>query len=459
MNEAALIRRWTGEGQAQLFEHWRERPEAMRRRLLQDLEALDPGLVRSLVGELRAGPMPAAPQAEPLQPVPLAGWRGRSDVRLLGERLIGSGAAGFLTAAGGQGTRLGWQGPKGCFPISPIRGASLFQILAEKLLAARRRYGVPMPWYIMTSPLNHSQTSDFFREQDFFGLPREEIVFFLQAMLPTLTPSGKLLLAADGGLAWHPGGHGGTLEALRAAGLLEEMRRRGIEELFYCQVDNPLVRVPDPEFAGFHRLAGSEMSSKVLLKSSPEEKLGVPGLVAGRPRIIEYSELDRRTLSERLPDGRLRFAYGSIAVHLLNLPFLSRSAPSLPLHQARKKVEVLVPGPGIGAQEEREVIKMEKFIFDAIPLASNPQFLETEREEEFAPLKNASGPDSIETCRDGLARQQARWLERCGVVVPEREGRPAVRIEISPLYADSQEALKNRLAGTVNRIDEDTLLV
>ncbi len=458
MNEAQIIRLWTAEGQAQLFEGWRERPQAQRCRLLEDLQALEPELVRELAGELRALPEAAPREAEPLDPAPPSAWRGRAEVRAEGERLIRAGAAGFLTAAGGQATRLGWQGPKGCFPISPIRGASLFQILAEKLAAARRRYGVPMPWYIMTSPLNHGQTSDFFRKHDFFGLPAEEVVFFVQAMLPTLTPSGELLLAADGGLVKHPGGHGGALDALRAGGLLEEMGRRGIEELFYFQIDNPLIRVPDPEFAGFHRLAGSQMSTKVVSKTGPEEKLGVPGLSAGRPRIIEYSELDHKARHERRPDGRLRFAHGSIAAHLINLRFLSDASLRLPLHQARKKVQVQVPGSEGWIREEREAIKLEKFIFDAIPLAANPRFLETEREEEFAPLKNARGPDSIETCRNGLVRQQARWLERCGVEVPEREGRPAVRIEISPLYADGPEELKNRLKGTVNRIDEDTLL-
>jgi len=458
MNEGEIVRRWTGEGQAQLFEYWRERPEPLRRRLLEDLAGLEPALVRSLAAELRGGPQAGPVEAEPLDPVPLAGWRGRREARSLGEELIGRAAAAFLTVAGGQGTRLGWEGPKGCFPISPIRGASLFQILAEKLLAARRRYGAPTPWYIMTSPLNHGQTSAFFGEHDFFGLPPEEVVFFVQDMLPTLSPEGKLLLAEDGGLAMHPAGHGGALDALRAHGLLGEMSRRGIEELFYFQVDNPLVRVPDPEFVGFHRLAGSEMSSKVVPKAYPEEKLGVPGLSEGRPRIIEYSELDFQARHELRPDGRLRFAYGSIAVHVLNVRFLAGASLRLPLHQARKKVPILVPGPGGGTREEREAIKLEKFIFDAIPLAANAQFLETEREEEFAPLKNSSGRDSIATCRDALLRQQARWLERCGVRVPMREGRPAVRIEISPLYSDSPEELKNRLAGTVNKIDEDTLL-
>jgi UDP-N-acetylglucosamine/UDP-N-acetylgalactosamine diphosphorylase len=458
VSEQGLMRLWTERGQAQLFEHWRERPEAMRRRLLEDLAALHPDTVGGLLAELAGEPARVPGTAEPLDPVPLAGWRGHGEPRSLGEELIRRGSTAFLTVAGGQGSRLGWEGPKGCFPISPIRGASLFQILAEKLLAARRRYGVPMPWYIMTSPMNHGQTRAFFAEHDFFGLPAGEVVFFAQAMLPTLSVSGKLLLAEDGGLAMHPGGHGGALDALRAHGLLEGMRERGIEELFYFQVDNPLVRVPDPEFVGFHRLAGSEMSSKVIPKAYPEEKLGVPGRVDGNPRIIEYSDLDPAAMHARRPDGRLRFAHGSIAIHVLSLRFLSGASLRLPLHQARKKVLVLAPGPGGVAKEEREAIKLEKFIFDAIPFAANPQFLETEREEEFAPLKNASGPDSIETSRDGLVRQQARWLEHCGVEVPRREGRPVFRVEISPLYADSPEALQNQLGAAVNRIDEDTLL-
>jgi UDP-N-acetylglucosamine/UDP-N-acetylgalactosamine diphosphorylase len=458
VSEQELVRLWTERGQAQLFEHWRERPEAMRRRLLADMAALDPDSVGELVAELANEPARVSGTAEPLEPVPLDGWRGHGAARSLGEELIRRRLTAFLTVAGGQGSRLAWEGPKGCFPISPIRGASLFQILAEKLLAARRRYGVPMPWYIMTSPLNHGQTRAFFAEHEFFGLPFGEVMFFTQALLPTLSMSGKLLLAEDGGLAMHPGGHGGTLDALRAHGLLESMRQRGIEELFYFQVDNPLVRVPDPEFVGFHRLAGSEMSSKVVPKAYPEEKLGVPGRIAGRPRIIEYSDLGREAMHTRRPDGRLRFAHGSIAVHLLNLRFLSGASLHLPLHQARKKVDTLAPGPAGMSREEREAIKLEKFIFDAIPFAANPQFLETEREEEFAPLKNAGGPDSIQTCRDGLIGQQARWLERCGVQVPRRQGRPVFRVEISPLYADNPEALKNRLGATVNRIDEDTLL-
>jgi UDP-N-acetylglucosamine/UDP-N-acetylgalactosamine diphosphorylase len=359
--------------------------------------------------------------------------------------------------AGGQGTRLGWDGPKGCFPISPIRKASLFQIFAEKILAARRRYGVGLRWCIMTSPLNHERTREFLSAHDFFGLPAEAVTLFQQGLLPSLTPEGRLLLAADGGLAQNPTGHGGILQAMAGEGLTRSLLEAGVEELFFFQVDNPLVRLPDPQFAGWQRLRGSELSSKVILKASPEERLGVPVLLEGRPRIIEYSDLDPASQRARAPGGGLKFPHGSIAIHLLSTSFVERVALPLPLHLARKRVRCLVPRAGGGGVEEREAVKFESFIFDAIPLAAAPQFLETSREEEFAPLKNAAGADSIATCAAGMIQQHSRWLEACGVQVPREGGRPKYRVEISPLFAADPQTLQDRPGDTVNNINEDTL--
>jgi len=451
-----LKARWSAE--FELFEHWADRPEAARKRLLEDLSALDPGVLarlrQALAGAARA---PVRRRIDPLPAVPQAEWRGSREAVELGEELIASGKAAFLTPAGGQGTRLGWDGPKGCFPISPIRKASLFQIFAEKILAARRRYGVGFRWCIMTSALNHGQTLEFFSAHDFFGLPAEEVTLFQQGLLPSLSPEGRLLLAPDGGLAQNPTGHGGILQAMASEGLTRSLLQAGVEELFYFQVDNPLVRLPDPQFAGWQRLRGSELSSKVVLKSHPEEPLGMPGLVDGRPGIIEYSDLDPECMRARAPGGDLLFPHGSIAIHLLNTSFAARVALPLPLHLARKRVRCLVPRSGGSGVEEREAVKFESFIFDAIPLAASPQFLETSREEEFAPLKNASGADSIATCAAGMIEQHSRWLETCGLRVPRQGGRPRYRVEISPLFAADPKTLQDRLAHTVNSIDEDTL--
>ncbi|MBN2551582.1 MAG: UTP--glucose-1-phosphate uridylyltransferase, partial [Spirochaetales bacterium] len=389
-------------------------------------------------------------------------WREDAEARRRGESLISEGKAAFVTVAGGQGSRLGFDGPKGCFPISPIRKATLFQILAEKILAARRRYGCPLYWYIMTSPLNLEETRGFFESHDTFGLHEEEVLFFAQGLFPSLTEQGRLLLAEDGSLFQNPNGHGGTIAALKDSGCLDHMRSRGVEQLFFTQVDNPLVRIPDPDFLGVHAAEGSQMSSKVIEKLYPEEKIGVIGFADGKPAVIEYSDISEEQQHARDEEGKLLFSHGSIAVHIFELSYLSRHTGRLPLHVAQKTVRSWIPRRGGGVVEEREAIKFEMFIFDSLAGAARPLFFETSREEEFAPLKNRTGPDSIETCRQGMIQLAARWLRANGIAVPEREGKPVCRIEISPAVAwDARslaDALKQRGLFTVNRIDEDILL-
>jgi UDP-N-acetylglucosamine/UDP-N-acetylgalactosamine diphosphorylase len=457
-NLETIIERWSGLGQAHLFEHWEQRSPEQRERLREDLAELDPSVVERLQSRLQAPP-PVPPHFEPHPYLPQQQWRGDPEAERVGIELLEAGRVGYLTVAGGQGSRLGYDGPKGCFPISPLRQASLFQILAEKILAARRRFGTAPPWYVMGNPYNLEAMNSFFREHGWFGLPESDIAFFAQGTFPSLTPEGTLLLADDGSLFKNPDGHGGTIKALHRNGLIDDMERRGIEELFYTQVDNPLVRVPDAAFLGIHRKSSSEMSSKVIPKAYPEEKLGVIGLIDGRPGVIEYSDLDDEKQHARGTDGALLFSHGSIAIHVINVGFLRRLDPALPLHKARKTVTTWIPDADGGRTVEREAIKFERFIFDAIPEARKPLFCETERAKEFAPLKNRTGADSIETCRAGMIEQHARWLEAAGISVPRREGNPAVAVEISPLYAPGPEELKKRVENSEIAIDEDILLV
>jgi UDP-N-acetylglucosamine/UDP-N-acetylgalactosamine diphosphorylase len=445
-------------GQEHLFAHWNARPPAMRRRLMEDLESLDPQLVASLVGRLAEGPASPA-RIEPVAHVGLREIASDREARAIGEELIASGRTAFLTVAGGQGSRLGFDGPKGLFPVTPIRRLPLFALFAEKLLAARRRYGAAIPWLIMTSRGNHEDTRRAFERADWFGLGAETVRFFTQGMLPALAPDGRLLLAEDGGLFWSPDGHGGVIGALRASGVLSEITAAGIGELFHFQVDNPLVTVPDPMFLGFHRREAADISSKVVEKSHPGEKLGVIATIDGRPGVVEYSDLPAELANAKDPQGRLVFAQGSIAIHLLRIGFLAREEFRLPLHLARKRVRALIPGPDGADTEEREAVKFEMFIFDAIPQAERALFFEVDRAEEFAPLKNRAGPDSIETCRRGQVEKAARWLETCGVAVPRAgDGRPRFAIEIGPLFALDRAELAARRAALPDAVDADTLL-
>jgi len=460
MTEESTRERFEAMGQGHLFAHWPARPAHMKRRLLEDLASIDPAVLGELRASLQAG-MPAI--AEPLVPAPYVTReqsRADAEARELGEELVHRSRTALLTVAGGQGSRLGFEGPKGMFPVTPIRRLTLFAAFAEKLRAARRWYGADIQWLIMTSPHTHAATEDYFEREKWFGLGKGSVTLFVQGTLPSLSPEGALLLAQDGGIFSNPNGHGGAIDALRRAGLGESLRDRGVEELFYFQIDNPLVRVPDPVFLGFHRRENADVSSKVVEKSFPGEKLGAIVTAGGRPAVIEYSDFDERAMNARDPAGRLLFSHGSIAVHLLSLEFLGRPGFRLPYHLARKRVRALNPTPAGTETVEREAVKLELFIFDAIPLARRALFFETERAEEFAPLKNREGVDSLETCVRGQVEKSARWLEACGVAVPrDAVGRSRYTIEISPLFALDPSVLAAKRGSLKDSIDEDTLLV
>jgi UDP-N-acetylglucosamine/UDP-N-acetylgalactosamine diphosphorylase len=460
MSDRETRERLEAAGQGHLFGHWEARPEQMKRRLLDDLAGLDLSLVGGLCALVRA-PQAGAVPAGALSPAPyvsLAQSAGDREARERGEELIRRGRTALLTVAGGQGSRLGYEGPKGMFPITPMRKLTLFALFAEKLLAARRWYGTSIPWLIMTGPGNHAATRDYFAQSEWFGLGRDTVHLFVQGSVPALSPEGQLLMAPDGGLFSSPNGHGGVIDALRRSGVLAAMQERGVEHLFHFQVDNPLVRVPDPLFLGFHHRAGAQISSKVIEKAYPEEKLGVIVTVQGSPRVIEYSDLGEREMKACDAAGQLLFRQGSIAIHILDVAFLAGSL-QLPWHLARKKARTLIPTSEGAETVERDAVKMEMFVFDAVPAAERALFFETERAEEFAPLKNREGQDSIATCVRGQVEQASRWLAAAGVAVPrDPAGAPCHLVEISPLFAMDPAVLAARRGLLKDSIDEDTLL-
>lgn len=441
-------------GQGHLAASWRSMAEESQRRLAADLEATDLSVVARFA-ELTGGGAPVA--LSDIRPAPYVAVAGRDpSPATTGLAAAQAGKAAFLTVAGGQGSRLGFDGPKGVFPVTPIRRASLFQVFSEKLLGFCKATGARMPWYIMTSPENHRATADYFARNRCFGLREQDVLLFPQGTLPTLDAGGRLLLAADGGLFRNPDGHGGLVQALVRNRMIEDMRSRGVEHLFYFQVDNPLVIVPDPLFLGYHIEGGADVSVKVIPKRSPDEKLGVVALAGGKACIVEYSDLDQERMYARDAGGRLLFEQGSIAIHVFRVEFLARRAADLPLHVARKKVKAMDPAGG--GVVEMEAVKFERFIFDLLPLAGRVLFYETVREDEFSPVKNRDGLDSPQTCERDQVALAARMLESCGVAVPrDAGGAPRWKLEIAPTYAWNTAALKRRLAGADIRIEGDRL--
>jgi UDP-N-acetylglucosamine/UDP-N-acetylgalactosamine diphosphorylase len=280
-------------------------------------------------------------------------------------------------------------------------------------------------------------------------------MFFAQGTMPAIGTDGKLLLAEKDSLALSPNGHGGSLTALAASGALADMAQRGVETISYFQVDNPLVRCVDPLFIGLHHEAKAEMSAKALPKREPLEKLGNFCIVDGKTTVIEYSDMPEDLACATRPDGRLKFSAGSIAIHLFSRTFVERLTKggrcSLPFHRAIKKVKH-IDGAGKHIEPEQpNAVKLEMFVFDALPLAKKSVILETRRLEEFSPVKNATGADSLNTCLHDQVRRAAAWLTAAGHAVPrDAANEVACAIEISPLFAlDAAELATRDLSGQV----------
>ena len=365
-----------------------------------------------------------------------------------GERLLAEGKVAFLVVAGGQGTRLGFDGPKGTYPITPIKHKTLFQYFAETISRVSKKYGRNLHWFIMTSELNDKRTREFFRENAYFGLGEENVTFFTQGTMPAISYEGKLLMNAPDSLALSPNGHGGTLLALKKSGALDEMKRRGVDYISYFQVDNPLAPMADPLFLGLHSLEKSEISSRMLPKTNPYEKLGNFCVSGGRLQIIEYSDMPAELAERRNPDGTLAFLSGSPAIHVISRTFVEELTKdgrlNMPWHRADKKVPYINENNELVKPEQPNAVKLESFIFDALPLAKHTLVLEGSRKDHFAPTKNATGVDSAESCRRMLCERDAERLDLAGKKVPRKaDGTPDCLVEISPAaVCDNDDAVK-----------------
>lgn len=367
-----------------------------------------------------------------------------------GAQLLSGGKVGMIIVAGGQGSRLGFDHPKGLYPIGPISDISLFQIFIEKVIARAKQFGSTIPLYIMTSPPTHEETIEYLTNENFFGFNPDDVMIFCQGVMPAVDSDGKLLLQDKGEVFVSPDGHGGALLALEKSGALADMKKRGVEHAFYGQIDNPLVQVCDPALLGYHAKSGSEMTSQVVRKTAPSQKVGNVVIADGKVQIIEYSDLPEENASQTKPDGSLKLWAGSIAVHIFKTDFLQRmldTAGSLPFHRAHKKVAFVGPTGETTQPEQNNAVKFEKFIFDLLPSAANAIICEVDPADGFNAVKNAP-PADAETpdhVRQAISDLHTRWLNGCGVKVSD-----GVKIEISPLYAPDQKSLQAKIADDPN---------
>jgi UDP-N-acetylglucosamine/UDP-N-acetylgalactosamine diphosphorylase len=428
-----LRARLLANGQSHLVEHFDGLDAAGGEMFRKELESVDwerASSMHRLAGPHRTPALPAGlkpvPSREPSPEEHGIFWN-------RGLELLSRGKAAFVLMAGGQGSRLGFEGPKGACPLGLPDDLVLFEILVRRLLRLGRLCGRTPPFAIMTGPENDEATREWFRTRKGLPIPANWPVFFLQSAAPALDDEGRALLAQPGRLALVPDGNGGIWERLSASGLLAAWKTAGVEWLHVAGVDNLLSLPCDPVFLGFAAQSGQKLSCKSVLRTDPSEKVGVYVLdERDRPRVAEYTELPPETASARATDGLPVFREANIASHLVSLDLAETyAALELPWHLARKKIPHVDARTGEDRSDEPGC-KYERFLFDAFPASGGMSVLRVRREAEFAAVKNAQGPDSPRSAREALDALHASWRIRWG--------RPVLPAWVDPLESYAGEA-------------------
>jgi len=341
----------------------------------------------------------------------------------LGRGLLAGGRVATLLLAGGQGTRLGHEGPKGTVVFGPEADRTLYRIHAERVAAASELAQRAIPFYVLVSAATAEATRAAFEDGEAWGLQPGQVRFLVQGTLPCLDDEGRALLAAPGRLARAPDGHGGALQTLVDAGVLGELVAQGVDVLTTYQVDNPLARPLDPVMLGWMVERKLQAIGKAVRKATPDEKVGVFARdLRGKTRIVEYTELPDRSDPAAYETMEAPLVMGSIALHGFGVRWLQRlieEGDRLPLHRARKRVLAVDADNPTQAATPREAWKLERFIFDLFPKAARAEVQEVQREWEFAPVKNAEGRDSLITARVLVEAEVRRWYQLSDREAPE----------------------------------------
>lgn len=443
LNEARRL--LDAHGQSHVLQFWDELSEPERAALLEDVASINFPLMDRLI-ETWVRAEPETEHFTTIEPVPVIpivdpSRQDAKEALAAGEAALRAGRVGLFLVAGGQGTRLGFDGPKGAYPIGPITGKSIFHYHAEKILNLQRRYNCVLPWYIMVSDTNGPDTRAFFEKHDYFGLDAEDVKFFTQRMVPCVDENGKFILEARHRLAKNPNGHGGSIPAIIENGIAEDARRRGVDTLSYFQVDNWAVKVADPYFIGYHVLHKAEMSSKIHRKHEPRESVGVHCMCDGEYRVIEYSELDiYPQLLETDALGNVVYYAGNPAIHIIDLGFIERvyaNFDEFPWHRAHKKIPFVDAHGNAVSPDKPNGYKFETFVFDALRFTTHePVALEINAQGEYTPIKSFEGPNSVVEARHSMNQLWGSWLEAAGHSVTRNgSGEVTATLEISPAFA------------------------
>lgn len=405
MNYNEALNKLTKYKQEHLLKFYNKMPQEKQEKLLKQVEDLDLEQIQTLYEEIKN---PKESQEVKVEPISYIDKEKLSEEEKkkyeeIGNKTLSSGKIAAVTMAGGQGTRLGHKGPKGTFDLGLKSHKPLFEIICDTLKKVQKENNVTIPWYIMTSEENNEETEQFFKTHNYFEYPKEAITFFKQGQYPMIDTNGKILLNEEGLIKEAADGHGGVYIAMLKNNIIEDMKKKGIKWVEVCGVDNVLVNMFDPIFLGMYIDQGYASASKSVVKKYPEEKVGVFCKKNGRPSIIEYTELSEEMANDRDENGELKYGESNIIVHIFELETMEYISKNiLPYHPAFKKANYMDENGNIVISTQPNAYKFEAFIFDAFEQLDNMSILRVNREDEFAPIKNADekGVDCPKTARE-----------------------------------------------------------
>lgn len=392
-------------GQEHLLNNFENLDEAHKKELLKEIKGINFELVTNLYDSTKKEKKNTKDEITPIDYLDKFKLGDKYKYyENIGKKAIKEGELAVVTMAGGQGTRLGHNGPKGTYDIGLDSHKSLFELLSDGIKEEAKKYGVTIPWFIMTSRENNKATIEFFEKHKYFGYQKDKnIFFFIQGELPMMDTEGKILIGEDGLIKLAADGHGGIYESLVKTGMTKKMKELGVKWIFIGGVDNCLVKMVDPVLMGVAIDQQVTVACKSVVKANPQEKVGVFCKRNGKPNVIEYTEITEDMAEARDKDGELLYGESHILCNLFSVDAVERmGANPLPYHVTFKKAKYIDKDGNLIEPDSPNAYKFEAFLFDAFGEVDEMAVLRVKREEEFAPVKNAdtAGVDCPKTARE-----------------------------------------------------------
>lgn len=456
-------------GHEHILDAWHELDAQEQNGLLDTIDGIDFQLVNHLQTRcLKSKDNGKIGISKPHAAVPVPLPKSHDDVhqwkrfRAAGEKAIAAGEVAIFMAAGEHSPSSDFSGPKALYPVGPISQKSLIQLQCEKVASLNKRHNTSLLFMVMTDTETARETTHFLKENQYFTLPKNNLMLLEQPRLPLLSRRGKIVMKSPAEIAMAPNGHGGAFLLMQQADVLDRLRREGVKYVYYFQADNPCAQLADPAFVGLHALSGADISAKSVVKLTPNEPLGIFSQRGDNLSVIPYEELRPEDRSAKDADtGQLRFSAANVGIHIFSVDFLQKTSGDdhvMPYHPVEQREGCLGRDGKLVRPATPNCTRFECNLYDVFPWARQCALMEADRREEFFVAPVRTGQHRMAEARRAMSEKYAYWLESLGLNLPrDKSGRVLGAYEISPTYALNKGEFLERCHEAASFVVGDSL--